>query len=250
MIRAILVDDEMPAVDRLKKLLKPYTDLDVIGEAHDGLSALTLIEEKKPDVVFLDIDMPELSGLEVAKTLGVNGPPIIFVTAYDEYALEAFESSAIDYLVKPINTSRLEFAMEKIRNSLLKTKDGALNSLLTKLQANGNSSRLAVKVGLKYEVFDPSTIAVAIAKDHYTSLFIDGRELLCDDSLEAIVNRLDPNLFIRVHRGAALNIKFLKELKREGDRKYIAILMDKAQTQVPVSRERLPQLKKFLGLSD
>ncbi|MBK9321614.1 MAG: response regulator transcription factor [Bdellovibrionaceae bacterium] len=248
MIRAILVDDEMPAIDRLKKLLKSFNDLDVVGEAYDGLSALSLIEEKKPDIVFLDIEMPELNGLEVAKTLGVQGPPIIFVTAYDEHALKAFESSAIDYLVKPINTTRLEFAIEKIRKSLSKEKDGSLETLLSKLQGNGNPTRLAVKIGTKYEVFDPSLISVAISKDHYTSLIVDGRELLCDDSLEAIIARLDPTIFIRVHRGAALNIRFLKELKREGDRKFTAILNDKGQSQVQVSRERLPRLKKFLGL--
>lgn len=247
MIRAIVVDDELPAIDRLKKLLKPYTDVDVVCESHDGLSALSAIEEKKPDIVFLDIDMPELNGLEVAKTLGVNGPLIIFVTAYDEHALAAFESSAIDYLVKPINSARLEFTIEKVRKSLLKEKI-SLDSLLTNLQAKGNPARLAVKIGSKYEVFDPSAISVAVARDHYTSLIIDGRELLSDDSLESIFARLDPNIFIRVHRGAILNIKYLKELKREGDRKYTAILADKAQTQVLVSRERLPQLKKFLGL--
>ncbi len=248
MIRAILVDDELPAIERLRKLLKSYGDLDIVGEANDGLSALTLIEEKKPDVVFLDIDMPELSGLEVAKTLGTEGPPIIFVTAYDEYALEAFESCAIDYLVKPVNSSRLDFTIEKTRKSLLKPKGGELDSLMTKLQTNGNPSRLAVKIGIKYEVFDPNRISVALAKDHYTSLLVDGREFFCDDSLESVVSRLDPSIFIRVHRGAALNIRFLKELKREGDRKYMAILTDKSQTEVPISRERLPQLKKFLGM--
>ena len=248
MIRVVLVDDELPAIARFKNLLNSYNDLDIVGEANDGLSALTLIAEKKPDVIFLDIDMPELSGLEVAKTLGTDGPPIIFVTAYDEYALEAFESSAIDYLVKPVNSSRLDFTIEKMRKSLLKTKDGALDSLMIKLQTSENPSRLAVKMGIKYEVFDPARISAALAKDHYTSLLVDGREFLCDDSLESVVGRLDPNIFIRVHRGAALNVKFLKELKREGDRKYMAILADKNQTEVPISRERLPQLKKFLGL--
>ncbi len=248
MIRAILVDDEIPAIERLGKLLKSYDDLEIVGEANDGLAALALIEEKKPDVVFLDIDMPELSGLEVAKTLGTKGPPIIFVTAYDEYALEAFESSAIDYLVKPVNSSRLDFTIEKMRKSLLKTKDGALDSLMTKFHAGGSLLRLAVKMGIKYEVFDPNRISAALAKDHYTSLLVDGREFLCDDSLESVVSRLDPNIFIRVHRSAALNVRFLKELKREGDRKYTAILMDKDQTEVPISRERLPQVKKFLGM--
>lgn len=248
MIRAVLVDDEQPAIDRLKKLLNSFADLDVVGEANDGLSALTLIEEKKPDLVFLDIDMPELSGLEVAKTLGVQGPPIIFVTAYDEFALQAFESSAIDYLVKPINSSRLAFAIEKLRKSQPLAKENSLQSLLNKFHSVERPTRLAVKVGARYEVFDPNTITVITANENYTSITLDGRELLCDDSLEVVISRLDPDIFIRVHRGAALNIKYLKELKRLGDRKYVAILTDKSQTQIPVSRERLPGLKAFLGL--
>lgn len=249
MIRAILVDDEIPAIDRLKKLLKIYSDIDVVGEAHDGLAALSLIEEKKPDIIFLDIDMPELNGLEVAKTLGVQGPLIIFVTAYDEHALAAFESSAIDYLVKPINSSRLEFTIDKIRKSVRSKTSTPLEGIIKKLQSSESPSRLAVKIGAKYEVFNPSLISVATAKDHYTSLVIEGREILSDDSLESISTRLDPSIFIRVHRGAILNINFVKELKREGDRKYTAVMLDKSQTQVPVSRDRLPQLKKFLGLS-
>lgn len=247
MIRAALVDDEIPAIDRMKKLLKTYPDIDVVCESHDGLTALSDIEEKKPDIVFLDIHMPELNGLEVAKTLGINGPLIIFVTAYDEHALAAFESSAIDYLVKPINSTRLDFAIEKVRKSLQKEKV-PLDSFFSKLQAKENPTRLAVKIGSKYEVFDPNSISVVIAQNHYTSIIADGRELLSDDSLESIFSRLDLTTFIRIHRNAIINIKFLKELKREGDRKYKAILSDKVQTQVLVSRERLPQLKKFLGL--
>jgi DNA-binding LytR/AlgR family response regulator len=244
-IRAVLIDDELPAVERLKKLLRPFTDLDIVGEANDGLSALPLISEKKPDVVFLDIEMPELSGLEVARTLGIEGPLIVFVTAYDEYALAAFESSAIDYLVKPVNADRLQFTIDKVRKSRNQTRAN-LDSVLAKLRSG--PSRLAVRVGQKFEVFDPSAISVLISRDHYTALVVEGRELLSDDSLESILTRLDTAEFIRVHRGAALNIKFLKELKREGDRKFTAILADRSQSQVPVSRERLPILKKFLGL--
>lgn len=245
MIRALIVDDEIPTLNRMKTLLKGYLDVDIVGEAHDGLAALTLVAEKKPDVVFLDIDMPELSGLEVAQTLGVDGPLLIFTTAHDEFALKAFESSAIDYLVKPINKLRLEFTIEKIRKSLLKFSSQNLDSLK---QISGPPLRLAVKVGIKYEIFDPTLISAAIAEDHYTSLIINDRKLLADDSLESILTRLDPTIFVRVHRGAVINIKFIKELKREGDRKFTAILNDKLQTQVPVSRERLAPLKKILGI--
>ncbi len=247
MIRTLLVDDEAPALDRLKKLLKAYPDIQVINEVQDGLTALSLIEKERPDLVFLDIDMPELSGLDVAKTIGMTGPLIVFATAYDEYALEAFESNAIDYVVKPINTSRLDITVEKIRRSLQSGKKTSLQSLTTSLQKDG-TSRLAVKIGSKYEVFDPSSISAAIASNHYTSLIVDGRELLSDESLESVHLRLDEKIFIRVHRSAIVNIKFIKELKREGDRKYMAILNDKVRTQVPISRERLPQVKMILGL--
>lgn len=248
MIRAVIVDDEQPAIERLRKLLSVHREVDVIGEAMDGLAALDLIEEKQPDLVFLDIDMPELNGLEVARTLGVSGPLIIFVTAYDEHALEAFESSAIDYLVKPVNTARLGFTIEKVRKSLARESRMPVDGVLDKLQRGSGHNRLAVKIGTKYEVIDPSMVSVALARDHYTSLIVEGREFLIDDSLDAVLARLDPSVFIRVHRSAILNIKFLKELRREGDRKYTAVLADQRKSEVSVSRERLPILRRFLGL--
>jgi DNA-binding LytR/AlgR family response regulator len=247
-IQVVLVDDEIPAVERLKKLLKTYEDFQIVGEAHDGLSALEVIDSTQPQVVFLDIDMPELNGLEVARTLGVHGPLIVFVTAHDEHALAAFQSSAIDYLVKPVNTTRLDFTIEKVRRSLVSGKKASLEPILSRMQAERGSSQFAVKVGAKYEIFTPGSIAAALSQDHYTSLIVDGRELLSSDSMELILTRLDPNIFIRVHRSAFINMNFLKELKREGDRKFVAVLSDKSRTQVPVSRDRLPQLKKILGL--
>lgn len=248
MIRVLLVDDELPAIERLKKLLKSYKDIDVIGECQDGLTALSDIEAKKPDVVFLDIDMPELNGIEVAKTLGTAGPVIVFATAYDEYALAAFESNAIDYIVKPVSVSRLDFTIEKLRNSVAQKSKPDLSKGLHSLQSQRNPLRLAVRMGTKFEVFNPQNISAVVSKDHYSSLMIEGRELLSDDSLELISERLDASTFIRVHRGAIINIHFLKELRREGDRKYTAVLTDKSNTEVPISRDRLPQLKSLLGL--
>jgi DNA-binding LytR/AlgR family response regulator len=254
MIRAVLIDDEAPALERLRSLLKGFPDIDIVGEAQDGIAALSVVEIKKPDVIFLDIDMPELSGLEVAKTLGIAGPMIIFVTAYDEYALQAFESNAIDYLVKPINRVRLDLTIEKLRSSLAKTADSRLSprnfdGLLSQIQQKREApSRLAVKIGSRYEVFDPTLISAILSKDNYTSLILNDRELLSDDSLESMLTRLDSKTFLRVHRGAIVNVKFLKELKREGDRKYIAVLSDTQKTQLAVSRERLPSVKAFLGL--
>lgn len=248
MIRVLLIDDEVAAIERLKKLLKTYKDIDVVGECSDGLTALSDIEQKSPDAIFLDIDMPELNGLEVAKTLGNSGPTIVFATAYDEYALAAFEANAIDYIVKPINVARLDKTVEKLRKSLSPKNRPDVSRALAAVQGQRSPLRLAVRIGAKFEVFDPRNISAALAKDHYTCLSVEGRELLSDDSLELIGARLDPSIFIRVHRGAIINIHFLKELKREGDRKFTAILTDKSNTEVPVSRDRLPQLKALLGL--
>jgi len=247
-VRAIIVDDEQPARDRLKKLLCGYTDIEIISEATDGTMALEQVESLSPDIVFLDIEMPELNGLEVARTLGVNGPLIVFVTAYDEYALKAFESSAVDYIVKPINSKRLDFSIEKIRKNLSGQKNNNLEELFQKLNQANKPIRLAVRIGAKYEVFNPSDISAIIARDHYSTIIVGDKELLSEEPLEAVLGRLDNNLFLRVHRNAILNINYLVELKREGDRKFTAKLSDKRKTEIPISRERLPEIKKFLGL--
>lgn len=123
------------------------------------------------------------------------------------------------------------------------------SGLFSKMQLTGNPLRLAVKIGISYEVFDPAAISAAIAEDHYTALIVDGRRLLTDDSLESIFARLDQSRFVRAHRGAVVNLSFIKELKREGDRKFTAIMNDPQKSQIPVSRERLPHLKKFLGIN-
>ncbi|MCB0412214.1 MAG: response regulator transcription factor [Bdellovibrionales bacterium] len=248
MIRAVLIDDELPAIERLRKLLNIYSDLDVVGEAHDGLSALELIQAKNPDLVFLDIDMPELSGLEVAKTLGTEGPPIVFVTAYDEFALAAFESSSIDYLVKPINSNRLDFTMQKFRKTSLRLSPKNFDSALQQLPLDDRPCRIGVKLGAKYQVVDPKSITAIITKDNYTTLQIDDREYLVDESIEAMIQKLNSREFLKIHRSAVINISYLKELRREGDRKFTAILNDARSTELPVSRERLPLLRSLLGI--
>lgn len=248
-LKVVLVDDERPAIERLKKLLVSHPELKVVGEASDGVTALTLIDQRQPDVVFLDIEMPELSGLEVARTLSrtINPPAIVFATAYDEFALAAFDAAAIDYIVKPINPQRLAITVEKLLRHRA-PRSAQLNAAIEKIAPAEEATRFAVKIGSKYEVINPLNISAVLAKDHYSALIVGGRELLCDDSLDTFTSRLDPQIFIRVHRSAILNSRFLKGLRREGDRKFVALLADHALTEVAISRERLPQVRKFLGL--
>ena len=248
MIKVLIVDDEAPARSRLHRMLSAFPDLELTGEASNGLEALRAAQEKKPDLVFLDIEMPELNGLEVAEAWTGEGPAVVFVTAYSEHALKAFELSAVDYLVKPVSPERLGETIAKIKKRKGAAPFSRLQDLMTKLEEGRAKRRMAVKCGSKYKVFDPTHVSAVVAKDHYAVLLVDGQELLADDRLEVIAQRLDPKKFLRIHRGAVINLDYLKELENEGDRKYFAVLSDPRKTRLAVSRERLDDLKKKLEL--
>jgi two-component system LytT family response regulator len=245
-IRALLVDDEKPARARLKRMLEVFPEIEVVGEASDGLDALEQISTLTPEVVFLDIEMPELDGLGVARSLGLNGPSIVFVTAFDEHALKAFESNALDYLVKPVADVRLKTTVQK----LLKRHSTAIHpetvAKLSQQMGNEQEQKFAVKVGSKFVVCDPKKISAIIARDHYAAILTEGRELLSDDSLDHFESRLNDGVFMRVHRSAIVNLSFVQELEREGDRKYVAILSEPKKMRVPISREKIDDIKDRL----
>ncbi|MBT4762726.1 MAG: response regulator transcription factor [Bdellovibrionaceae bacterium] len=248
MLRALIVDDEKPARERLIRLLQDYPDIMVVDQAKDGVEALDKIEQYCPDVVFLDVEMPELNGIEVARTLGIKAPLIIFITAYDEFALQAFETNTIDYIVKPINSKRFEVTINKVRNLFSKKKKQNINGLIEDVETSKKNNKFVIKVGNKYEILNTQKISAVMAKDHYSAIIVGNKEFLCDDSLDKIINRLDSSVFMRSHRSAVLNTDFILSLKREGDRKFVAILSDEQQTKVPISRERLSEIKKILHI--
>jgi two-component system LytT family response regulator len=244
-LRVLLVDDEAPARDRLRRLLKDHPFVECVGEAVHGLDALEKIAELSPDLVFLDIQMPEMDGLAVAAAIGEGGPAIVFATAFDQHAIRAFELAAVDYLLKPITKDRLKSALERARSS---RASAAAVARAVLAQLKPKSRKMAVRTGARYVVFDSERIAAIVAQDHYATILVEGRELLSDDSLDALMDRLDEELFVRVHRSAIVNTSFVQELKQEGDRKYVAILSDAARTEVPISREKLDVLKARLGI--
>lgn len=248
MIKALIVDDEAPARSRMARLLSGSPDLTVVGEASNGLEALQASQTLQPDVIFLDIEMPELNGLEVAEALRGEGPTVVFVTAYSEHALKAFELSALDYLVKPVTPERLAETLERIRRRKEPQPSSRLQKLIESLEEGRARRRMAVKCGAKYRVFEPSQVSAVIAREHYAAILVEGQELLADDSLDQLAQRLDPARFLRIHRSAIINLDYLRELEHEGDRKYTAVLSDPAKTRLPVSRERLEDLRKVLGL--
>ncbi len=241
-LRALIVDDEAPARSRMRRLLAERTDVECIGEAAHGVEALERIDALAPDLVFLDVQMPEMNGIETAGAIADDGPAIVFVTAFDHFALKAFEVSAVDYLVKPVDRSRLADAIERVRKR--RAPAGVTNDALI---ANGGGApeKMAVRSGSTFAVFDVSRITALLAQGDYAAIIVGGVEHLVDETLERLHKRLNADMFVRVHRSGIVNLAHVVELVREGDRKYTAKLSD--GTFVAISRAQLDDVKLRLG---
>lgn len=229
-MRVLIVDDEAVARRRLRGLLEEIGDVEIVGEADDGTSARAAVVKHRPDVVLLDIHMPGDDGLRVANDFVADGPRVIFTTAYDEHAVAAFERAAVDYLLKPIPLERLARALERARKQVPST----------------TSPRLAARRGTAIEFFDPRDIASFEARDGYTAFRSDGQEILVEDTIQALDDRLAGLGFVRVHRGGLVNVDRVKRLEK--DEVGTAVVLDDG-TRLAVSRRRLTDLKRRLGLS-
>lgn len=242
-MRALIVDDEPVARRRLKRMLTEHDDLEVVGEAGDGKEALERIEELKPDVVFLDIRMPEIDGLELARQL--EGVQVVFTTAYDEYAVEAFETSAVAYLLKPIEKKRLASAIDKARQQRSQAGDQDLESLLRRMAGRDEPPRITAHRGDAIRVFDPREISRFHAQDGYTGFRHDGRTFLLDDTITSLTKRLEDWGFVRIHRGELVNLAEIKALRRQDDQSLVELSDGQ---RAPVSRRHLKELKRRLGI--
>jgi two-component system LytT family response regulator len=216
MIRAVLVDDEQPARERLRQLLAAHADVEVIGEAEDGVQAAELIAEREPDVVFLDIQMPGLSGLDVAASLGARRPLVIFCTAFDQYAVDAFELSATDYLLKPVNRARLAAALDRVRQAA--GAQGFGRSLAAAARDKGLSpTRFLAKRGARYKVVPAADVVAFTFTDGVTHLWTASETLSMQPTLAALVRRLDPGRFCQVSRTVVLNLDAVREARPFAD---------------------------------
>ncbi len=249
--KTILVDDEELAVKRLRRLLEPHSGVvEIVGSANDGFEAIQKIEQLRPNVVFLDVQMPELNGFEVIERL--NHPPIIvFVTAYDEYALKAFETTAVDYLLKPVEPERLAQSIQKLRR-LYDNQDGAAsNSTQEKIDAllaavsTQPLKRLQVRIGDRIRFVDVDRICFFRAADKYVEVHLEREHFLITDSLNALESKLPTDDFVRVHRSTVINLNYLGEFIRSGAGAYRVQMRNASKTILPVSRAS----KRKLGLS-
>jgi two-component system response regulator LytT len=257
-LRAVLVDDEQLARDELSYLLGEIGGVEVIGQAGNGVEALTTIERLQPDVVFLDMQMPGLTGFEVARRLLAAGSAshIVFVTAYDRHAIDAFEVNAVDYLLKPVEQSRLETAVNRARRRVATERpaDGVNNAELEKIvqivaERQSRRERMAIKVGERFLLVQAEEII-------YASLVEEGITVVTGQhagtsnyrTLDELHERLDPTVFWRVHRSHLVNINKIKEIVPWFSRNYILRMKDEKSTEIPVSRTQTRRLRDYLKL--
>lgn len=243
-MRALIVDDERLARNRLRRMLAHFPGIEVVGEAADGEAALARVAELEPDVVFLDVRMPELDGLEVARRLP-DRARVVFTTAYDQYAVEAFDAAAVDYLLKPIEQRRLAAAVDKLERIGAGGGQAELERLLDRLTARSTTPRVTARRGDTIRVFDPREISRFHAADRYTVFRHDGQRFLLDESIVALEKRLGDLGFVRVHRAELINLGHVRALTREDDRTLVELTDGQ---RAAVSRRHLGRLKKRLGI--
>jgi len=237
-LRAIIVDDEELARKRLRKMLKKHdAELEIVDEARNGEEAVERIDSVRPDVIFLDVQMPGFDGFEVVRRLK-SKPYIVFATAYDEFALKAFEENTIDYLLKPIEERRLDKSVDKLRQLFEGHSlrfDENVERLLSRLSAE-SMKRLQVKVGDRIVFIDIADITYFEAKDKYTYLHTAEQKHIIDITLADLELKLDATEFVRIHRSTIVNLKHIVELVKWFGGKYKVKLRDRNKTELVVSR--------------
>ena len=256
-LRVMVVDDEQLAREELCYQLDQLGEVEVVAQAGNGLEALSAVERSQPDVVFLDIQMPGLNGFEVARRLldgPEQAPALVFVTAFDQHAVEAFEVNAVDYLLKPVEAGRLEQALARARRRLSLDRPGPLNDQLeqlVKMMANRQIRRdqVAVRVGERFLLVHAEEIIYASLADESINI-VTGQVTGTSNyrTLDELQARLDPEVFWRVHRSHLVNINKIKEIVPWFSRNYLLRMKDAKGTEIPVSRAQTKRLREYLKL--
>jgi len=246
------VDDERLACDELGYLLKDFSDIDVIGLAHNGLDAVEMIEEQEPDLVFLDVQMPGLNGLGVIRKLKERGaalPHFVMATAYDHYAVDAFKHEATDYLLKPIDKERLQVTVERIRRTILDDAKTPPPAEAAETRSTPQRSKLLIKSSNRNFIVDASEMIYATIQDGLITIVARSLEGQSNyRTIEELQSNLDPDVFWRVHRSYLVNINRIKEVIPWFKSSYQLRMDDKRQTEIPVSRVQTKRLRSLLKL--
>ncbi len=243
-ISAVIVDDETLAREVLREHLSSHPEVDVAAECSNGFDAVKAITELKPDLVFLDIQMPKLNGFEVLELID-HSPTVVFVTAYDQYALKAFEVHAVDYLLKPFSKERFEEALAHAKKNLELGSAPSPKEIVPPASSNDQPiERILIREGSKVHVIPVEKVDYVEAQDDYISVRTDGRNLLKQHRLSDLEQSLDPSRFVRIHRKYILNLDRLARIELYAKDSRVAILKD--GTRLQVSRAGYDKLKQLL----
>jgi two-component system LytT family response regulator len=242
MLRAVIVDDEELARVYLRELLRAHPEIEVAAECANGFEAVKAVAEHSPDLLFLDVQMPKLDGFEVLELID-PGPAVVFVTAFDQYAMRAFDAHAVDYLLKPFGAGRFERALERARARLGERKLPI--EVAAARPAAERPQRIVVKDGAKIHVIPLDKLDYVEAQDDYVALHSGGKSYLKQQPIGEIENALDPARFVRIHRSAIVNLERVARIEPYGKESRLAILHDGAR--LPVSRSGYARLMEVMG---
>jgi len=243
-IRALIVDDEDLARQIVSEMLHSHSEVEIIGECANGFEAVRMAGEMKPDLMFLDIQMPKLDGFEVLELVGPD-VAVIFVTAYDEHALRAFEVHAVDYLLKPFRAERFAAALDRAKHRIGGVAPFRPEELAAATRTPGQyAERIVVKDGTRVTIIPVPKLDYAEAQDDYIALGSQGKKHLKQQTISSLEASLDPKTFVRIHRSYLVNLERVTRLEPYGKDSHIVILSDGGR--LPVSRTGYARLKEFL----
>jgi two-component system LytT family response regulator len=250
LIRVLLVDDESLAREMLREMLQDDPQVTIVGESCNGHEAVEAIRTHSPDLIFLDVQMPELGGFEVLEALGKDIPRVIFVTAYDQYAVRAFEVHALDYLLKPFDQERFDISWQRARAQILRDRDGGTDqrilALLEEMKAgNKYLERLVIKASGRIYFLETSEIDWIEAEGNYVSVHSGKKSHLLRETISSLEAQLDPKKFLRIHRSSIVRIDRIQELQPWFHGEYRIILQN--GTQLTLSRNYRDKLQEALG---
>ncbi len=246
-IRTLIIEDEQPARDLLRAFLKGFDEIDLIGECSDGFSGLKAINEMQPDLIFLDIQMPKLTGFEMLELLD-ELPEVVFTTAYDQFAIQAFELNAVDYLMKPFAKQRLRQAVDKVIERFKNKHSGKDEVVQLARHLHDRHQlldRVVVKSGSKIHIIPVEQIEQLEAQDDYVMVHSPQGRFMKKETMNYFEEHLPADQFIRVHRSHIINIAQIARIEQYGKESYLLIL--KNGNQVSVSKSRIKDLKKELN---
>ena len=244
-IKAIIVDDEALGRESLKETLGQFEDIEIINECANGFEAVQAVQQSKPHLIFLDIHMPKLDGFDVVELLGKEAPAIIFVTAYDEYALRAFEAEALDYLLKPVSPQRLQKSIHRVRERLNAKTPQKMERLIDHHQESmAPLSRILIRDGIHIYIIPVEDIIYIEAQEDYVKFYTEERAYLKLERMSNLAGKLDSQYFCRIHRSYILNINYLVKIEPYSKDSRIAKL--KNNKSLPISRSGYNRLLELI----